>query len=60
MMNLILMLALAPTAPAPRIARIQTCQWPHRCVEAPVARIQTCQWPHRCVETAQDATPFKA
>jgi hypothetical protein len=31
--------------------QIETCVWPHRCVEGNVvllAQVQTCVWPHTC------------
>ena len=52
MLSLILTIAMVPAAPVvPQTSQIQTCQWPHKCVSAPVAQIQTCVWPHVCVET---------
>ena len=52
MLSLILTLAMVPAAPAaPQISQVQTCVWPHVCVEtpaAPVAQVTTCVWPHVC------------
>ncbi|NNN05404.1 MAG: hypothetical protein HKL90_05850 [Elusimicrobia bacterium] len=53
MINLLLLLTMH-AAPATQTAQIQTCQWPHRCVETAVTAapvIQTCAWPHVCANS---------
>ena len=52
MFTLILTLAMhaAPAAPV-TVAEVQTCQWPNKCVSAPIAEVQTCQWPNKCAES---------
>jgi len=47
---LLLGLTLPRLSSGPRLAQIQTCQWPNRCLktEAALVQIQPCVWPNRC------------
>ncbi len=53
MLSLILTMTMMSTQPAATTAQVQTCQWPHRCVETTTqtAQVQPCVWPNRCAET---------
>ncbi len=48
MIQIILMAALSPMSSQIASVPVETCVWPHRCVQAAALPVETCVWPHKC------------